>query len=288
MAKDISSILEQKCFYMGSSDLIDKCTRVIVGLPMDSTTSFRPGTRLAPYRVREVSEGIEEYSIYQNRSLQEIDYYDAGDVLIPFGNIRESLHRIEAVTAFFLEQGKRIFAIGGEHLVSLPVIKAYHNIYPDLAVIQMDAHADLREEYLGEVLSHATVMRQVAEELKDKSLFQLGIRSATRDELNYAAGRTALYLDRLLDAVNEAKKHAGSRPVYISLDIDVLDPAFAPGTGTPEAGGFSSRELFQVLHSLADLNIVGFDMVEISPPYDTGDNTSILGAKILRETLLAY
>lgn len=288
MQKDINSIMEQKCFFMGSSTQLEDCSRVILGLPMDSTTSFRPGTRLAPYRVREVSEGIEEYSVYQDRSLLEIDYYDAGDVLIPFGNIYESLHRIQSASAYFLDQGKKLFSIGGEHLVSLPVIKAAHCCFPDLAVIQMDAHADLRQDYLGEELSHATVMRQVTELLQEQSLFQLGIRSATRDELDYAGAKTNLYLDRLLDAVNEVKARIGSRPVYISLDIDVLDPAFAPGTGTPEAGGFSSRELIQVLHSLADLHVVGFDMVEISPPYDSGDNTSILGAKILREALLAF
>lgn len=273
---------------MGSSRDLTACEKVILGLPMDSTTSFRPGTRLAPFRVREVSEGLEEYSVYQQRSLDEIGYFDAGDIIIPFGNIEESLRRIEVVSSFFLGQEKKVFSIGGEHLVSLALVKAYLKSYPDLMVIQMDAHADLREDYLGEKLSHATVMRRIAEEIGGKNLCQLGIRSATCEEIDYASKNTCMYLDRVISAVDEIKEKAEQRPVYLSLDIDVLDPAFAAGTGTPEAGGITSRELLQVIHSLAELNIVGFDMVEISPPYDSGDNTSILGAKIIREALLAF
>lgn len=273
---------------MGSSKDLHACDRVIIGIPMDSTTSFRPGTRWAPYRVREVSEGVEEYSIYQDKSLEEIAYYDAGDLIIPFGNIKESLRRIEEVSRALIAEGKKLFSIGGEHLVSLPLIKAYHNFYPDLMVIQMDAHADLRADYLGEPFSHAAVMRLVAAELGSRKLIQLGIRSGTREELNFAKENTHLYLDKFLDVLAEVKQKASGKPVYITLDIDVLDPAFAPGTGTPEAGGVSSRDLLQMLHELRELNIVGFDMVEISPPCENGDNTSILGAKILREALLAY
>lgn len=280
--------LEQKAVFMGSHDDLDECDRVIIGLPMDSTTSFRPGTRLAPYRVREVSEGIEEYSVYQDRSLEEINYYDAGDVVAPFGNVQESLDRMEAISRDMLLEGKKVFAIGGEHLVSMPLVKAYHEKYPDMVVIQMDAHADLRDHYLGESLSHATVMQKVLDIVGDRNLFQLGIRSGTRKEFILGAKRSNLYIDRVIEVIDEVKQKIGTRPVYITLDIDVLDPAFAPGTGTPEAGGISSREVLQALHALSELNVVGFDMVEISPPYDQGDNTSILGAKLLREALLAF
>ncbi len=280
--------LEKNFGFMGASSDYGSCSKVILGLPMDSTTSFRPGTRLAPARVRGVSEGIEEFSIYQKRSLLDIDFFDGGDVVLPWGNVAESLKRIESTVEALLNQGKQTVCIGGEHLVSLPLIKAYRRHYPDLVVIQMDAHADLRQEYLGEELSHATVMRHVVQVLGPQRLFQLGIRSATEDELEFAEGRTYLYLDQLLNAVDSVKEQVGKRPVYITLDIDVLDPAFAPGTGTPEPGGFSSRELLQVMHSLKELQVVGFDLVEISPPYEKGDNTSILGAKIVREALLAY
>lgn len=288
MGGDFRGLLEKKASFMASSRDYEHSAKVIIGIPMDATTSFRPGARLAPYRVREVSEGVEEYSIYQDKSLEEICFYDAGDVIIPFGNVSESLRRIEEVSRGLLNDRKKVFAVGGEHLVSLPLIKAYHRQYSDLAVIQMDAHADLRNDYLGETLSHATVMRRVVEEIGDRNLYQLGIRSATRDELNFAASRTNLYRDSLLEALDEVMDKIGGRPVYLSLDIDILDPAFAPGTGTPEAGGISSRELLQALHRLGELEIAGFDMVEISPPYEKGDNTSILGAKIMREVLLAY
>lgn len=281
-------LLERKAIFMGSSHKLSECDKVIIGLPMDATTSFRPGTRLAPYRVREVSEGIEEYSIYQDKSLEEINFFDAGDVIIPFGNVVESLRRMEAVVQELLAANKKIFSIGGEHLVTLPVVKAYRERYPELVVIQMDAHADLRTDYLGETLSHASVMRHIVEQVGKGNLFQLGIRSGTREEMEYASEMSNLYLDQLISVLSEVKTKVGQRPVYLTLDIDVIDPAYAPGTGTPEPGGFSSRDLLQALHELAELNIVGFDVVEISPPYERGDNTSILGAKIIREALLAY
>jgi len=285
---EIMNYLEQKAAFMDSCNSIDQARKVLFGIPMDSTTSFRPGTRLAPYRIREVSEGIEEFSIYQRKSLSELDFFDAGDLISPFGNVLETLRRAEQTAAYFLQQGKKLFVMGGEHLVSLPVIKAYHRFFQDLVVIQLDAHADLREDYLGEKMSHATVMRQVAELLGEKRVFQLGIRSGTREELEYAENNTYLYLDQFASVIEEVKQKIKDRPVYISLDIDVLDPAFAPGTGTPEAGGITSRELLEGLLKFRDLNVVGFDLVEISPPYDPGDNTAILGAKIIREALLAY
>jgi agmatinase len=281
-------MLDRRAIFLESSNLLEECDRIILGLPMDATTSFRPGTRLAPYRVREVSEGLETYSIYQDKSLEEISFYDAGSVIIPFGNVQESLSRMEQVAQSFLNLGKKIYSIGGEHLVSLPVIKAYYQKYPDLAVIQMDAHADLRMDYLGEQLSHASVMRRVVEIIGPNSLFQLGIRSGLKEELDFAAQYTSLYLDEVYSAVAEVKNNIGRRPVYITVDIDVLDPAFAPGTGTPEPGGISTRELINSLLELRELNVVGFDVVEISPPYEPGDNTAILGAKLIREALLAY
>lgn len=283
----LANYLEPKTRFMASRDNLKECSKVILGLPMDSTTSFRPGTRMGPARVREVSEGIEEYSFYQRKSLEELNFYDAGDIRIPFGNVEESLRRMETVALALLQEGKKLFCMGGEHLVSWPIIKAYHKIYPELRVIHLDAHADLREDYLGEKLSHATVMRRVVEMIGDRRLLQMGIRSGTEDEMRFATEHTCFYFNRLPD-IEEFRELLKDYPVYISLDIDVLDPAFAPGTGTPEAGGFSSRQLLELLLNLKQFNIVGFDMVEISPPYDFGDNTALLGAKIMREALLAY
>ena len=285
---NIGQYFEKKAIFMDSSNDFQQCSKVLFGIPMDSTTSFRPGTRLAPFRIREVSEGIEEYSVYQQKGLAELDFFDAGDLIIPFGNVAESIRRVESAARLFLQKNKKTFVMGGEHLVSLPLIKAYHSFFPELMVIQLDAHADLREDYLGERISHATVMRQVTELLGEKRVFQLGIRSGTEEEFAYAERKTYLYTDQFASVIEEVKQIIKDRPVYISLDIDVLDPAFAPGTGTPEAGGITSRELLAGLLRFRELNVVGFDLVEISPPYDSSDITSILGAKILREALLAF
>jgi agmatinase len=282
--------LDRSIIYLGSSDDLTRADRVILGVPMDMTTSFRPGTRLGPVRVREVTftGGIEAYSVALDRSLEDISFYDAGDIVVAHGNLAESLRRTRAAADMFLAQGKKLFTIGGEHLISLPLIQAYHACYPDLAVIQFDAHADLRDVYLGESLSHATVMRRVLELVGDKSLFQCGIRSGDREEIAYGRGHSHLYLGQTVTVMDEIKAEIGSRPVYITLDIDVLDPAFAPGTGTPETGGTTSRELLDCLYQLRELNVVGFDLVEISPPLEVGDMTSIVGAKILREALLSF
>lgn len=280
--------MEQKAKFLAGLEYITGADKVIIGLPFDSTTSFRPGARLAPYRIREVSESIEEYSMYQDRSLEDLAFFDAGDVVVPFGNIQESLRRIEYSAAGLLEMDKKIFAMGGEHLASLPLIKACHHAYPDLCVVQLDAHADLREDYLGEKLSHASVMRRVFELLGEDRIFQLGVRSGAREEFMFARDNTRMYRDEVIGAIPSVIEIIGARPVYVTVDIDVLDPAYAPGTGTPEGGGISSRELIQSLLRLGELNVVGFDLVEISPPYDGGDITSILGAKIMREALLAY
>ncbi len=286
--QELATKLEEKAKYIAACPDWSNSNSVLLGLPMDYTTSFRPGARFAPYRIREVSEAIEEYSIYQKKSLANLNYYDAGDVILPFGNTAESLNNIESVAKSIITANKKIFAIGGEHLVSLPIIKAYHSKFKDLVVIQMDAHADLRKDYLGQKLSHACVMRRAIEHIGQRRLIQLGIRSGTEDEIAYANEHSYLFLDEFEERIDETVNLVGQRPVYISLDIDVLDPAFAPGTGTPEAGGITSKQLFTALHKFSELNVVGFDLVEICPAYDQHDITSILGAKILREALLAF
>lgn len=284
----INEYLEQRAYFLGCGPQKPEGSKLILGVPLDLTTSARPGTRLAPYRIREVSDIIDEYSVYRGISLDDCDYSDAGDIILPLGNVAASLERIEAVAESFLSRQKRLFSLGGEHLASLPLIKAYSRFYPDLAVVHLDAHADLRPDYLGEQYSHASVMRRVVEILGKDRLYQLGIRTAAEEELAFARKYTCLYIDQVLEKVSEVLEKVGPRPVYFSLDIDVLDPAFAPGTGTPEGAGISSRELLQAMHQLADLNIVGFDLVEVAPPYDAGDSTSILAAKLLREALLCY
>lgn len=284
----VNSYLEQRAYFLGCGPQKPEGSKLILGVPLDLTTSARPGTRLAPCRIREVSDIIDEYSVYRGISLDDCDYSDAGDIIFPLGNVAASLERIEAVATSFISRQKRLFSLGGEHLVSLPLIKAYSRFYPDLAVVHLDAHADLRSDYLGEQNSHASVMRRVVEVLGRDRLYQLGIRTVAEEELAFARKYTCLYIDQVLEKVPEVIEKVGTRPVYFSLDIDVLDPAFAPGTGTPEGAGITSKELLQAMHQLAALNVVGFDLVEVAPPYDAGDSTSILAAKLLREALLSY
>lgn len=280
--------LVEKCGgFMGACDSYDRARIVLVGAPMDYTVSFRPGTRQGPDRIRSVSVGMEEYSSYLDRDLADYAYVDLGNIILPFGRVRESLRRIGAVTGEILRSGKLPLVLGGEHLISLPVIEQAAALYPGLAVIQFDAHADLREDYLGETLSHATVMRQVAAVVGAKNVYQLGIRSGTRAEFAYARENTNLFNDIAVPLASIRRDLAG-RPVYVTLDIDVVDPAYAPGTGTPEPGGCTSAEIISALHQLEGLQVVGFDLVEVSPVYDHSERTALLAAKLVREAILCF
>jgi len=274
--------------FLGACEDYKKSKAVIIGLPMDYTVSLRPGARFGPQQIRNISIGLELYSPYQDKSLEKIAYYDSGDLELPFGNTVESLNRMEDVARKVFTDRKFPLFLGGEHLVSLPLIKACVENYPELVVFHFDAHTDLREQYYGEENSHATVMRKVADLLKEKSLYQFGIRSGIKEEFEYAKENTHLYLDEIFPALNQAVSAVKGKPVYISLDIDVLDPAYAPGTGTPEPGGCTSREILQAILTMKDLNVVGMDLVEVAPAYDQTERTAILGAKIVREALLAF
>ncbi|AVX30316.1 MULTISPECIES: agmatinase [unclassified Carboxydocella] len=274
--------------FMGSTRDWAEAKSVIIGIPMDFTTSFRPGTRLGAAAVRGVSWGIEEYSPYQDRDLADLSYYDAGDMALPFGQVEESLKIIEQVTAEVLTAGKFPLFIGGEHLVSYPIIKEYARRYPDLAVIHFDAHADLREDYLGNPHSHATVMRKVAELIGPQNVYQFGIRSGTREEFAYGRAKTNFYPFQVLEPLQKVIPQLQNRSIYVTLDIDVVDPAFAPGTGTAEPGGISAAEMLAAIIALKELQVVGFDLVEIAPQYDQSERTALLGAKIVREALLAF
>lgn len=280
--------LERYAGFMGSTDNYDHSGIVLLGAPMDLTVSFRTGTRQGPQQIRQVSHGLEEYSVYLGRDLADYIYYDAGDVALSFGSVQESLHRIGSVVANILNDGKFPLVLGGEHLVSFAVINEMLVKYPKMAVLQLDAHADLREEYLGDRFSHATVMRRVVDLIGGKNLYQFGIRSGTRDEFEFARRHTNMYIDEVLRPLQENISRLKGRPVYITLDIDVVDPAYAPGTGTAEPGGCTAREILQAIHLLGELDVVGFDLVEVSPLYDPSQRTSLLAAKLVREAILSF
>lgn len=261
---------------------------MLFGAPFDGTTSFVPGTRFGPARIREVSAGIETYSPDLDRSLEEAKLADLGDLELPFGNTSAALEIIEAACRSILAAGAKPFMLGGEHLVTLPAVRACHSFYRELAVIQFDAHADLRDEYMGEHDSHATVMRRVAEVTGAENLYQIGIRSGTREEFAFGRAFSAVFTDDLRSGAEAAKRELAGRPVYITVDIDVVDPGFAPGTGTPEPGGCRPQELFEALRRLRGLNVVGFDVVEVNPLVDSGFVTSLLAAKLVREAAIMF
>ncbi len=282
------SLVERFTGFMGAMESYAEADIAIVGIPMDFTVSFRPGTRMGPQQIRNVSYGIEEYSVYLDRDLADKRYIDLGDMNLPFGNVEASLKVIEDVTTRILQDNKFPLMLGGEHLVTYPIVTALKEKYQDLVVVQFDAHADLRVDYAGEPNSHATVMRKVAQLIGPRNLYQFGIRSGTRDEFQYAKENTNMFIDRVLEPLQRVIPDLARRPVYVTLDIDVVDPAYAPGTGTPEAGGCSSREIVQAIHELGAANVIGFDLVEVSPASDQSERTSLLAAKIVREAILAF
>lgn len=274
--------------FMGSTEIYDEADTVIVGAPMDFTVSYRPGSRFAPQAVRNVSYVLEEYSVYLGRDLGDYRYFDWGDVNLPIGNVPASLDRIGRAAARILNDNKFPLFIGGEHLVSFPIIEEVYKKYGDLVVIQLDAHADLRSDYLEETNSHATVMRKVCDLIGGKNLYQFGIRSGTREEFAYARANTNIYPLKVLEPLKQAVSDIGSRNVYVTIDIDVVDPAFAPGTGTVEPGGISAAELLEAIHMMNRLKVVGMDIVEIAPAFDQSERTSVLGAKAIRESILGF
>lgn len=276
--------------FIASSDNYEQAKAVIYGMPMDYTVSFRPGSRFGPGRIREASVGLEEYSPYLDRSLEELVYFDAGDLMLPFGNAARSLDMIAEYVRGLLDDGKLPFGLGGEHLVSWPVIREVYARYPELAIIHIDAHADLREQYEGEPLSHSTPIRKAAELIGGRNIYQFGIRSGTREEFQYARENINFYPFDVLEPLKAALPELRGRPVYVTIDIDVLDPSAAPGTGTAEAGGITSRELLAAVHAIAGsgARVVGADVVEVAPVYDSSEQTPIVAAKLVREMLLGF
>lgn len=276
--------------FICSSEDYEQAQVVLYGMPMDYTVSFRPGSRFGPARIREVSIGLEEYSPYLDRSLDEIRYFDAGDLLLPFGNAARSLDIIGEFVHKLLADGKMPLGMGGEHLVSWPVIREVYAKYPDLALIHIDAHADLREQYEGEPLSHSTPVRKAAQLLGGNNIYQFGIRSGTKEEFEYGRNHIHFHPFDVLEPLEQALPELEGRPVYVTIDIDVLDPSAAPGTGTAEAGGITSKELLAAVHAIArsGANVVGADLVEVAPVYDPSEQTQIVAAKLIREMLLGF
>ena len=258
---------------------------VIFGAPFDSTTSYRPGTRFGSSAIRNESFGIETYSPYTDKDLTDTKIFDAGDLELCLGSSELALKGIEDFTDTVLDDGKIPFMLGGEHLVTLGTIRSVIKKYPDVNIIHFDAHADLRNDYLGAELSHACVLRRCHELVGDGRIFQFGIRSGDREEFIW--GKDHVYTNKFnFDTLDEIIQKLKGKPVYFTLDLDVLDPSIFCGTGTPEADGVSFRELLTAITKISDLDIVGLDMNELCPVYDQSGASTALACKLLREILL--
>ena len=274
--------------FIGCDAAYEEADVVLFGAPFDSTTSFRPGTRFAPPAIRGDSYGLETYSPYQDRDLEGCRVFDSGDLELPFGDPSKALEQIEERTAVILKDGKIPFMIGGEHLVTLGAVRAAVKKYPDLNIIHLDAHTDLRDDYLGVSLSHACVIRRCWDILGDGRIWQFGIRSGEGKEFKWAKeGHTTLRpFD--LEGIEDVVRSLAGKPVYFTVDLDVLDPSVFPGTGTPEPGGVSFMELVRAATLVCrGSRLVGCDVNELCPVYDQSGVSTAVACKVIREMLLA-
>lgn len=286
-------MLAENNAFIGCDTPFEEAEAVIFGAPYDCTTSYRPGTRFGPKAIRSESFGIETYSPYQDRDILDIKVFDSGDLELRFGSPESALDDIESRTREILKAGKLPVMLGGEHLVTLGAFRAaaeYCN--NDIYLLHFDAHADLRDDYLGQKLSHACVIRRCHEIIGDGRIFQFGIRSGDREEFLFAKDHTQMYRTKIsgvdFDDLPHVIEKLRGKKVYLTIDLDVLDPAYFSGTGTPEAGGASFNQLLQAIVMIGEsLDIVSADLNELSPHYDQSGASTAIACKLLRELLLA-
>jgi len=273
--------------FLSANASFEESNVVILGCPYDGSASFRPGARFGPAAIRKASWGIETFSPYFQRDLSQCSIHDMGDLELPLGEKKISLGLIRKALRKILSRKKFPILLGGDHLITLPIIEEILPITPQLHLLQIDAHTDLRDDYLGESLCHSTVMKKVVDLLDGDRLFQIGIRSGTEEEFKLARKmRSIVSLDP--GSLSSMIKRLRNQPVYITLDLDVIDPSLLSGVGTPEPGGFSFKELISLLKKLQSLHVIGFDMVELTPDYDPTQISSVTASVILREMILAF
>ena len=253
----------------------------MLGLPFDGTVSYRSGSRFAPEQIRLASWGLEEYSPVFDKELADVNFHDAGDLEFPLGNTYKTLEQIRENVEDIYKEGKRVFGIGGEHLVTLPEIEAIAKYVDNLAIVHFDAHTDLREEYLGEEMSHSAVIRHCSKIVGAENIKQSGIRSGMKEEWEFMKKHNTLchkFFD--IDCFKD-------KNIFVTVDLDCLDTSIMPGTGTPEAGGMTFKELNEWFYYLRDFNIVGADVVELAPDYDASGASTAVATKVIRELLMA-
>lgn len=267
--------------WMGQNPDYASSDIIMLGMPFDGTVSYRPGSRFAPEQIRLASWGLEEYSPYFDKHLEDCNFHDAGDLEFPLGNTKKSLGVIRQNVEEIYKDGKRVFGIGGEHLVTLPEIQAISKYVDNLAIVHFDAHTDLREEYLGEPLSHSAVIRHSAEIIGFENLKQIGIRSGIKEEFELMKKyNTLIHEHKELDVFKD-------KNIFITVDLDVLDTSIMPGTGTPEVGGLDFNQLVGWFKYLSQFNIIGAYVVELAPDYDASGASTAVATKVIRELLMA-
>lgn len=274
--------------FIGCDSGYEEAKIVLFGAPFDSTTSFRPGARFGSSAIRHESFGLETYSPYQDLDLCDYPTFDSGDLELCFGSAEAALSDIEARAEEILSSHKLPLLIGGEHLVTLGAVRAVYRHYPQLHIIHFDAHTDLRDDYLGAKLSHACVIRRCHDLLGDGRIHQFCIRSGERTEFQFSKVHTELHrfsFDGLPELVQRLKQ--SKVPVYFTIDLDCLDPSVFPGTGTPEAGGVTFRELLDAILMVCGTNVVGADINELAPMLDSSGASTAVACKVLRELILA-
>ncbi|MCP9795562.1 MULTISPECIES: agmatinase [Synechococcus] len=270
--------------YMGSQRDPAGCRVGLFGVPYDGTTSFRPGTRFGPAAIREVSSGLESYCPQLDLDLEDLAFADLGALDIPFGAPEPVVMAVQRATEAVLALGLKPLMLGGEHSISSGAVAAVAAQHPDLVLVQLDAHADLRHEWLGAKHSHACAMRRCLEVLPSQQLLQIAIRSGTREEFSElrATGRLVA-IEQLLQTLQPLR----GKPIYLTVDLDWFDPAVLPGTGTPEPGGFMWNHFAELITELSQHNLVAADVVELAPMLDPSGVSSVLAAKVVRSLLLS-
>ena len=272
--------------FIGCDAEYEDAALVLFGAPFDSTTSYRPGARFGSSAIRHESFGLETYSPYQDKDLTDYHVFDSGDLELCFGRADHALAQIEERTKTILEDDKLPLMLGGEHLVTLGAVRAALKKHPDLHIVHFDAHTDLRDDYLGATLSHACVIRRCHDLIGDSRIHQFCIRSGERDEFRFAKEHTDLHKFNF-EGLYESLEQIGTAPVYLTIDLDCLDPSAFPGTGTPEAGGVSFTELLHAILAVCKKNVIAADVNELSPMLDTSGASTALACKVTRELMLA-
>ena len=285
----LSQFNNNGAIFLGAQRSVDQCKVSLLGVPYDGTCCYRPGARFGPAAVREDSYGIETYCPQLNLDLENIKFADVGSLDVPFGNAKLTIDYVEDATAVLLNNNLKPLIIGGEHSITSGIIKSVIKNYPELLIIQLDAHADLRDEWLGSKFSHACTMKRCLEVLPSKKIFQVGIRSGTKSEflemnktkrfIQHTLGENAKYLE-------EALKSFKGAPIYLTFDLDWFDPSIMPGTGTPEPGGYFWGDFAAVVDVIKSHNLIGADVVELSPKFDNSGISSVLAAKVIRSLIM--